>query len=129
MGERELFLAAVELINRGDTAGIEQVVHPEMVFHPIRAPVTGDFYGYKGIEKFLQDNAETFDVFEATYDEFRMLDDGRLFAAGKARIRGRGSHVDTEVDTAGYATFRDGRVSGWHDYGDRAAAKAALGIT
>ena len=110
-------------------SAVEEVVHPEMVFHPIRAPVTGDYYGHRGIEKFLEDNAETFEVFEASYDDIRALDDGRLFAAGKVRIRGRGSHVDTVVDTAGYASFRDGLVCEWHDYGDRAAALAALGLT
>src|SRR3954462_4987228 len=101
---------------------LREVVHPEMVFHPIRAPIAGDYYGHTGIEKFLQDNAETFDVFEARFDEMRMLDDGRLFACGKTRVRGRGGHVDTEVVTAGYARFRDGQVCEWHDYGDRAAA-------
>lgn len=129
MDERELFLAAVEAVNRSDMSRIEQLVHPEMVFHPIRAPVSGDYYGHRGIAKFLEDNAETFDVFEITYDEMRVLDDGRLFASGKVRIRGIGSHVDTVVDTAGYARFREGLLCEWHDYGDRAAAKAALGVT
>jgi ketosteroid isomerase-like protein len=127
--QREVFLAAVDGVNRADMARIEEVVHPEMIFHPIRAPVSGDYYGHRGVEKFIEDNAETFDVFEIAYDDMRMLDDGRLFAAGKVRIRGRGGHVDTVVDTAGYARFRDGLLCEWHDYGDRAAAKAALGIT
>ena len=117
------------MLNRGDTVGIEQVIHPEIVYHPIRAAVTGDYYGHRGIEKFIEDNAETFDVFEVSCDEFQMLEDGRLFVGGKARIRGRGGHVETVIDTAGYVTFREGLIIGWHDYGDRAAAKAALGIT
>lgn len=129
MDERELFLAAVDAVNRADMGKVAEVVHPEIVFHPIRAPVSGDYYGVRGIEKFLADNAETFDMFEASYHEMRLLYDGRLFAAGKVRIRGRGGHVETVVETAGYATFRDGLVAGWHDYGDRAAALAALGLT
>lgn len=128
MDERALFLAAVDAINRADLNAVAEVVHPEIVFHPVRAPVSGDYYGHSGIEKFLADNAETFDLFEVAYDDIRPLPDGRLFAAGKVRIRGRGGQVETVVDTAGYASFRDGLVNGWHDYGDRAAALAALGL-
>jgi ketosteroid isomerase-like protein len=125
--ERELLLAAADALARGDLDAIADLTHPEIVFHPIRAAVTGDYYGHAGIEKFVADNAETFDVFEISYEEFELLDDGRLYAAGTARIRGRGGHVDTKVVTAGIATFKDGLIAGWHDYGDRAAALEAAG--
>jgi ketosteroid isomerase-like protein len=129
VSERELLLTAIDALNRGDATGLCAVAHPELVFHPIRAAVTGDYYGHRGLEKFLEDNAETFDVFEVRIDETRMLDDGRMFASGKAHVRGVGGQVDTVIDTAGYVCFRDGLISEWHDYGDRAAAKAALGLT
>jgi ketosteroid isomerase-like protein len=127
--ERELLMAAVDALNRGDMAKLVELVHPEAVFHPIRASITGDYVGHEGIGKFLADNAEAFDRFELAYDEFRLLADGRLFASGTARIRGRGSHAESVATTAGYAAFRDGLVIEWHDYGDRAAAMAALGLT
>jgi ketosteroid isomerase-like protein len=127
--ERELIDAALEALNRADVDAFLAVAHPEIVYHPIRAAVTGDYYGHRGLEKFLEDNAETFDVFQVRIDEMRMLDDDRMYVSGTARIRGIGGHVETEIETAGYARFRDGLICEWHDYGDRAAAKAALGIT
>jgi hypothetical protein len=127
--EREAFLAAIDSLNRGDPSRMVELVHPEIVLRPLRAPISGDYYGYSGVEKLFADTAETFEIFEITYDELRMVDDGRLYAAGKVRFRGRGGQVDTVVDTAGYARFRDGLLCEWHDYGDPAAAKAALGIT
>jgi ketosteroid isomerase-like protein len=44
-------------------------------------------------------------------------------------IRGRGSGVETDVPTAVVATFRDGRVVSFKDYGDRDGAFAAAGLT
>jgi ketosteroid isomerase-like protein len=129
VSERELLLAAIDALNRRDADGLCAVAHPELVFHPIRAAVAGDYYGHRGMEEFLEDNAETFDIFEVGIDETRMLDDGRMFVSGKAHVRGIGGQVDTVVDTAGYMRFRDGLISEWHDYGDRAAARAALGLT
>jgi hypothetical protein len=125
VAEGELFLAAVDALNRGDVARMNGILDPEFRFHPIRAGMTGDYLGLEGIEQFLADNAETFDRFHAEYDDIRVLDDGRLFGSGTVRIRGRGSQVDTFVVSAGIATFRDGLCTGWHDYGDRDAALAA----
>jgi ketosteroid isomerase-like protein len=128
VNEQEVLLATTDALNRGDLSRCAELFDPECVLHPIRAPMTGDYHGYDGLVRFLADNKETFEVFEIGFDEFQLLDDGRLFAAGHVRIRGLGSKVDTVVETAGYATFRDGRVSGWNDYGDRTAALAALGL-
>ena len=107
---------------------LAELVHPEMVFHPIRAPVTGDYYGLAGLEKFLADNAETFDLFEVASEEQVRLDDNRWYSSGTARIRGRGGQVDTTVVTAGIATFKDGLLVSWYDYGDRTAAREAAGL-
>ena len=128
MDQRELMLAGAEIVNRGERTRIPEVAHPEIVYHPIRAAVSGDYYGHAGIEKFMDDNDEMFDLFEVHVDEFVPLDADRLYVGGTARIRGKGSHVETTVVTAGIATFKDGLLIGWHDYGDRAAAREAAGL-
>ena len=128
MNAREQFLVAVDALNNADVAEMQKLITPDFLFHPIRAPITGDYVGIEGLEQFLRDNAETFDRFNAEYDDLREMDDGRLFASGKVRIRGRGSQVDTFVTSAGMASFRDGLLAGWHDYGDREAALAAAGF-
>jgi ketosteroid isomerase-like protein len=119
-----VFRAAIDALNRADLDALRELVHPELVFHPLRAEMSGDYIGHAGIEAFLADNAETFVSFEVHYDEIRPLPDGRLFACGEARMQGRSSSVPTVAVTAGYASFKDGLVSRWRDYGDRAAALA-----
>jgi ketosteroid isomerase-like protein len=129
VSERELLDAAVDALNRADVSSFCATAHPEIVYHPIRSAVTGDYHGHRGLEKFIRDNTETFDIFEVGIDETTMLDDGRMFVAGRVRVRGIGGRVDAVVETAGYLRFRDGLISEWHDYGDRATARAALGLT
>src|SRR5262249_21015377 len=126
---RELFLAAMDAFKRGDAEEVRRLTHPDFVLHPIRAGMTGDYHGHRGLERFNADNAETFEVFEPDYDEFAELEDGRPLATGSVRIRGLGSHVETQIATAGIAAFRDGLLAGWHDYGDRAAAREAAGFS
>jgi len=90
--------------------------------------MTGEYIGHDGWEQFLADTAETFETFHVQHDDVRVLDDGRLFASGKVRIRGRGSQVEQEVTTAGIGTMKDGLPASWYDYGDRRAALEAAGL-
>src|SRR5436309_2293068 len=99
---------------------LEERVHPEFVFHPIRAPISGAYMGHAGMEDFLADNESMFEYFRAEFDELDPLPDGRLLAIGHIRMRARDGAVETEVRTAGIAAFRHGRMSSWRDYGDEA---------
>src|SRR3954452_6800587 len=125
---RAVFLAANDALNRRDVGALHSYVTPQFVFHPRRAPITGDYIGYEGVEQFLRDNAETFDLFHAEYRDIRVLDDERLVAIGELRVRGIGSHVDQVVPIGGVGTFQDGRLASWYDYGDHAKALAAAGV-
>jgi ketosteroid isomerase-like protein len=126
--KRELVLAGVDAMQRGDKYAVRACLHPDLVFHPIRAAVSGEYYGHAGMDRFIDDNAETFDHFEVRIDEIQTLDDDRLLVLGTASFRGKGSQVATTVPTAGIVTFKDGLIAGWHDYGDRAAAREAAGL-
>src|SRR4051812_12787822 len=54
----EVFVAAVAVIGHADLARFDELVDPGFVLHPIRAGLTGDYVGRRGVEKFLRDNAE-----------------------------------------------------------------------
>ena len=58
-----------------------------------------------------------------------MLPDGRLLSIGRIRVRGRSGEAETVVKTAGIASFRDGRMLSWHDYGDVDVARAEAGLS
>jgi ketosteroid isomerase-like protein len=119
--------AAVDALNRADLDALRRVTHPDFELVPLRAALTGSYHGYEGLAKFLRDNAETFEVFVADYDEVRPIDDDRLLSIGTVRIKPRHGGPETTVVSAGIVTFRDGLVAGWHDYGDAAKALEAAG--
>jgi len=92
--------------------------------------VTGAFIGHAGLEEFLEDNADKYEYFLSEWDVLEQLPDGRVLSIGTIRVRGRGGEEETTVKTAGLASFRDGKMLSWHDYGDEAVAraKAAEGV-
>ena len=125
----DLFLRAAELVSRGAAAALLEITDENLELEPRRAATEGMFRGHDGVRSFLQDTRESFESFELDYTDLRDLGDGRVVALGMIHIRGRGSGVETDVPTAVVATFRDGRVVSFKDYGDRDGAFAAAGLT
>jgi ketosteroid isomerase-like protein len=124
----ELFRLGANAVTRGDPAAVIELVDEGIEFEPRRAATEGAFRGHDGIREFFGDTRESFELFELTYDDVRDLGDGQVLGLGKIRIRGRGSGVETEVPTAVIASFRDGRMTHFKDYGDHSAAMAAAGL-
>ena len=120
----QIFNEAVDALNRVDRAELTRLVDPEIVFIPMRAAVSGPYIGHAGLEEFISENDEKYEYFRAEFDVLEPLPDGRLLSIGRIRVRGLGGELETEVKTAGIATFRDGRMLSWHDYGDEAIARA-----
>jgi hypothetical protein len=52
-----------------------------------------------------------------------------VLAIGTQHIRARQSNVETDVPTAGIASYRDGRLIRWQDFGDRRKAVKAAGLS
>ena len=123
----KLFENAVAALNRVDLEAMRELVDPQIAFLPLRSAVTGPYIGYAGIEAFVAENEARFDAFSAEYDDLRALDDCRVLAIGYIRMRGKGSDEESRYRTAGIATFRDDRMTSWHDYGSEEAALEAAG--
>jgi hypothetical protein len=120
----QIFNQAVDALNRVDRTELHRLIDPEITFFPMRSAVTGPYIGHTGMETFLDENEEKYEMFRADFDRLEPLPDGRLLSIGHIRVRGRGGEAETEVNTAGLASFRDGRMLSWHDYGSEAAARA-----
>ena len=125
----EALRAGEDAMNRGDLEAVLERVDPEVVFEPLRAPVSGAYHGLDGIRKFFADTADSFDRFRVEHPDMRDLGDDRVLAIGTMRARVRQGGVETEVASAGVATFRDGKLVRWKDYGDRAKALEAAGLS
>src|SRR5215207_2202048 len=125
----ENFRRGNEALERGDLddALIEELIDPEVIFEPLRAPVSGAYNGHEGIRQFIADTAESFDVFRFDRPDIRDLGD-RVLAIGTLHIRARQGGIETDVPTAGIATYRDGRLVHWKDFGDKGKALEASGL-
>jgi ketosteroid isomerase-like protein len=119
----------MDAMNRMDASVLLGIVDEQSVFEPLRSATEGAFVGLEGMRRFLADTADTFDLFKANYTDVRDLGDGRLLALGTIRIRGRESRVESDVDTAAIAEFRDGVLVNYKDYGDTRLALHAAGLS
>ncbi len=117
-----------DAVNRGDVEAALSHVHPEVVFEPRRAETEGAFVGRDGLTEFLVDTTEIFEFFRVEHIDIRDLGD-RVLAIGSIRIRGRGSGVETDIQTASISEYRDGMLCRFKDYGSPAAALEAAGLS
>jgi hypothetical protein len=122
----QIFEAAVDALNRVDREELRRLVDPEVVLMPMRSAVEGAFIGHSGMDDFLDDNAAKYEYFLAEFDTLERLPDGQLLSIGRIRVKGLGGELETCVVSAGIASFRDGRMLSWHDYGSEAAARAEI---
>src|SRR5215203_3256075 len=126
-GNKRVFEECVALLGRGDIGGYLRLVDEDVIWIAARSAVEGAYRGHEGLRKFFADNNENFEVFEADFREVRDLGD-RILVIGVIHIRGRGSGVQGDLPIAGIFTFRNGKLTRWEDFGDRALALQAAGL-
>ena len=124
----ELFRRNVDAFNRGDIEAWLETYHPEASFAPISAEIAGVYRGHAGIRRWLADNRETFETFRVNFPDIRDLGDDRLLVIGTIHLRAQRGGVETDITTAAIATWRDGLLIGWKDYGDPQKAIEAAGL-
>jgi ketosteroid isomerase-like protein len=123
----EVFLAVVQAVNRGDAEASVAVAATDCVVFPLRSAVEAGYQGHEGLRRFLADTQQTFEVFQVHESEVRDLGE-QVLATGTIHVRGRGGGVETDIPTAGVASFRDGKMTKWKDFGDRHEALKAVGL-
>src|SRR4051794_8056510 len=65
----ELVQRAAEALMRGDVEGVMEVCTADVLWLPGRSALQGGYTGASGMQKWLADNVETFEVFTATWNE------------------------------------------------------------
>ena len=125
----ELFHRMNSAVNGGDVEwAIRHSTHDVLIV-AARSAVEGAFVGHEGVRKFFADNTANFDVFQGRYDDVRDLGEDRVLAIGTIHIRGRGAGIETDIPAAGIATYREGKLSKWEDFGERRAALKAARLS
>lgn len=115
----------------GDRAALSELLHPEFVGHAtdgLPLDMGGRHDGPEAMQRDLWWTIGRHYKVEAQPEEFRLLDDGRLFVAGHYRGEGRksGRRLDaTFIHVIAFAD--DGRIASLHQLTDSAAWVQALG--
>jgi ketosteroid isomerase-like protein len=124
----DAFLRDLEAFQRGDFEPWVQNFAEDAEFIPQRRPSQGSYRGRAGIQEFLADNAENFDLFHPTYDFVHGVGD-QVIALGKTRLRSRRGGAEIEVPSALVITYCDGQVIRFEDFEDRRKAFEAVGLS
>ena len=122
------FLELADAFNRGDLDAASDWLGPEVVFEPQAAALEGNVVGPDDAKTFMAGFRDLFEVFELRYTDVRDLGD-RVLALGTTRSVGRGSGIEQEFTLAVVATYKDGLLTRWKDYGDKQQALEATGLS
>ncbi|HEV2923548.1 MAG TPA: nuclear transport factor 2 family protein [Solirubrobacteraceae bacterium] len=124
----QAFTQVIEAVNRGEVEGVLHIADDDIVMLAARSPVEGPYRGHDGLRAWFADNVESFEVFRVDIRELRDLGD-QVLAIGTMHIRGRGSGVETDITTAGIASFAQGKLTKWEEFRERALALKAVGLS
>jgi ketosteroid isomerase-like protein len=97
---------------------------PEVQWEHRLAELQGNFVGVEAVRAWHEDLLENFSTWQIHCTDIRDLGD-RVLALGVIRTTGKGSGVQTEAPYTVIVRFRDGRVTHFTDFGDRAKALEA----
>ncbi len=124
----DLFMKTVEAFNHMDVPGSLRFLDPEVRVEHRLAALQGVYNGLDGVRGFLEDVAAHFDALKVDCPDVRDLGD-RVLALGTTRLTGKGSGVETDMPFAVVASFRDGRMTQFTDFGDKDQALEAAGLS
>ena len=123
------FVEGIEAFNRGDLEALFRGWDHEIRFEHRLADLQGTFVGIDAVEAWFADTSEAFDSgARIECSDVRDLGD-RVLALGIVRATGRGSGAETKLPFTVLATFRDGLIIHYVDYGDREQALEAAGLS
>jgi ketosteroid isomerase-like protein len=105
-----------------------EIMDPAVRFEPQQASLEGGYAGHEGVLQWFADLVESYESGVLDLVDISGVDD-RVLALGTLSFTGRGSGIKTEAPVAIVASFRDGLITEFKDYGDNVPALEAMGIT
>ena len=124
--DAETIQQGVAALNRGDAAGIEAVLAPDVELVPLAAAVDGSVYhGHGGLRRWLADLAEDWDEYALTLEEIEELAPAQMLVRARVSMRGRSSGVVMDSPAAWLCEMRAGKVARIEFFADPEAARGA----
>ena len=133
----ERFVAVAEAFNQIAQAPDDLAIHlpgllggldRKVQFHPQQAALEGGYAGHEGVMQWLADLAEHYQGGQIRFAEVRDLDD-QVLGLGTLHFTAKASGIETDAAMAVLATFRNGLMTQFRDYGDRKEALEAAGLS
>jgi ketosteroid isomerase-like protein len=121
------FLEGAEALNRGDMERFLEGYDQDVVFEPRASQMEGAFVGPDGVKEFMTGLLDLFE-FRTHFSDVRDLGD-RVLAIGTQITIARGSGIQQESPLAVVATYRNGLITHFKDYGERELALEAAGLS
>lgn len=122
------FLEGAEAFNRDDIEAGLEIYDPDVVFETQASEMEGAFVGHDGVRGFIASIDDHYEDVQIQYQDVRDLGD-RVLALGTMRTVGKGSGITQETPLAIVASFRDGRITAFKDYGEKDRALEAAGLS
>jgi ketosteroid isomerase-like protein len=129
MSDPEIEIARrwAEVFDSGDEIPVGEVLHPEVVWHPVEANHE-PFRGLEAAEGIRSQWLASWDVHHVVVEDVVRGTDG-LVSTGHVTARGLASGVEVDMRLYLHHRFRDGLISYIYEYQDRDEAFAAAGIS
>jgi ketosteroid isomerase-like protein len=124
----DLLRESIERFNRGNFAGVIRLMDPDIRFEHRQAELQGSFTGVAAVKGWFAELGEIFENPRIDCDDFRDLDE-RVLALGTLRAIGRGSGAEVEAPYTAVASFRNGLITHFIDYGDKEKALEVAGVS
>jgi ketosteroid isomerase-like protein len=125
----EIVKRLTDAFHRRDIDAFAKLTTPDVEWVPVfAARVEQSVYrGREGIEAFLRELSETWEMFRPVPEEYRDLGT-RVLGLGRLEAQGRNSGVVMETPWAGIFDFRTAKISSIHTYLNHAEALTAVGL-
>jgi uncharacterized protein len=124
----ELVERLFHTFNSRDMAGFLDLLDQDVEWVPILGLLEGRVYrGHEDVQRWVEDLAPDWELFEVYYEELRDLGD-RVLIFGRWHARGRASGVESEQPATWLLEIKGGKVVRLQTFTDRAEALEAVGL-
>ncbi len=110
----------------GEVDGMLPFFREDIEYRPMEE--RGAVHGHDALRRYFNRWMEPWDEFQVGPTEFEQSGDS-VFNGVEMKARGRRSGVETRMEYWQVWRFRDGKVTRWEEYQDRAEAREAVGLT